>query len=82
SAAGQTISNQGTIAYDSDGNGTNDATAQTDDPGVPGADNPTSFTVAAAGGTDIPTLSNLGLLLLALAVAGLAFGNLKRRKSA
>jgi uncharacterized repeat protein (TIGR01451 family) len=82
SAAGQTISNQGTIAYDSDGNGTNDATAQTDDPGVPGADNPTSFTVAAAVGTDIPTLSNLGLLLLALAVAGLAFGSLKRRKSA
>jgi uncharacterized repeat protein (TIGR01451 family) len=82
SAAGQTISNQGTIAYDSDGNGTNDATAQTDDPGVAGADNPTSFTVAAAGGADIPTLSNLGLLLLALAVAGLAFGNLKRRKSA
>jgi len=81
SAAGQTISNQGTIAYDSDGNGTNDATAQTDDPGAPGADNPTSFTVAAAG-TDIPTLSNLGLLLLALAVAGLAFGSLKRRKSA
>ncbi len=82
SAASQTISNQGTIAYDSDGNGTNDAAAQTDDPGVPGADNPTSFRVAAAAGSDIPTLSNLGLLLLALAVAALAFGSLKRRKSA
>ena len=81
SAAGQTVSNQGTIAYDSDGNGTNDATAQTDDPGVPGPANPTSFTVAAAG-TDIPTLSNLGLLLLGLAMAGLAFASLKRRKSA
>ena len=33
-AAGTTVSNQGTISYDSDGNGTNDATAQTDDPGV------------------------------------------------
>src|SRR6185295_1339273 len=66
SAAGTTVSNQGTIAFDADGNGTNEATAQTDDPGTPGAANPTSFAVAAAVGPSIPTLSPLGLLLLGL----------------
>ena len=40
-----TVSNQGTISYDTDGNGTNDATAQTDDPAVAGAANPTAFVV-------------------------------------
>jgi len=44
SAEGQTVSNQGTLSYDADGNGVNEATAQTDDPGVAGAANPTVFT--------------------------------------
>ncbi len=82
SAAGHTVSNQGSIAYDSDGNGTNESTAQTDDPGVPGAANPTSFTVASASLIDVPTLSTLGLALLALGLAILGFAMLKRRKSA
>ncbi|GAB3510501.1 hypothetical protein GCM10027341_48930 [Spirosoma knui] len=42
---GQLISNQGTINFDSDGNGTNENTALTDDPGTAGPNNPTSFTV-------------------------------------
>jgi uncharacterized repeat protein (TIGR01451 family) len=41
----QTISNQGTINYDADGNGVNEATALTDDPSVDGTSNPTSFVV-------------------------------------
>jgi FG-GAP-like repeat len=41
--AGSVIANQGTIAYDSDGNGTGDATHPTDDPALPGAGDPTSF---------------------------------------
>jgi uncharacterized repeat protein (TIGR01451 family) len=41
--AGQTISNQGTISYDADGNGTNEASTVTDDPSVAGNGNPTSF---------------------------------------
>ena len=45
---GQTISNQGTISYDADGNGTNEATALTDDPTVGGSSDPTSFTVCFA----------------------------------
>ena len=43
--AGQILSNQGTLSYDSDVNGTNDQSALTDDPGLPGASDPTSFTV-------------------------------------
>ena len=39
------ISNQGTIRSDADNNGTNEATAVTDDPGLDGASDPTSFTV-------------------------------------
>jgi uncharacterized repeat protein (TIGR01451 family) len=45
--AAQLISNQGTIAYDADNNGTNEATVSTDDPTVPGATNPTVFQVAS-----------------------------------
>ncbi len=81
-AAGQTVSNQGTISYDADGNGTNESTAQTDDPGVAGAANPTSIVVG--GGTPVPavpTLSTLGLALLALLLGGLAFAILRRRRA-
>jgi uncharacterized repeat protein (TIGR01451 family) len=42
------ISNQGTINYDSEGNGTNETTTLTDDPGAPGSANPTAFVVGAA----------------------------------
>jgi uncharacterized repeat protein (TIGR01451 family) len=45
-AAGQTVTNQGQIAFDADGNGINEATAQTDDPGTQPANDPTSFVVA------------------------------------
>ncbi|HVG33171.1 MAG TPA: cadherin-like domain-containing protein, partial [Pyrinomonadaceae bacterium] len=41
----QTVTNQGTINYDADGNGVNEATAFTDDPSVDGASNPTTFIV-------------------------------------
>lgn len=78
-AAGQTVSNQGTVSFDSDGNGTNDATAQTDDPGVAGDANPTSVQVAAAPADAIPTLSQLGFVVLALALTGMALALLRRR---
>lgn len=41
------INNQATIAFDSDDNGTNDATGHSDDPAVGGTANPTSFAVGA-----------------------------------
>jgi len=79
-AAGTTVSNQGTISFDADGNGTNESTAQTDDPAVGGAANPTSITVP--GTVQIPTLSAFGLALLGLILAGLAFAMLRRRRNA
>jgi uncharacterized repeat protein (TIGR01451 family) len=48
---GTTISNQGTISFDADGNGTNESAALTDDPGQPGADDPTSFVVGPSLGS-------------------------------
>jgi uncharacterized repeat protein (TIGR01451 family) len=47
---GATVSNQGTINYDADGNGTNEASRVTDDPSVSGTSDPTSFVVDPAGG--------------------------------
>lgn len=76
---GTTVTNQGTIAFDGDGNGTNESTARTDDPGQPGTSNATSFTVGAAA---IPTLSPLGWLVLALTLAALGLGVLRRGRRA
>jgi uncharacterized repeat protein (TIGR01451 family) len=56
------VNNQGTINFDSNGDGANDATALTDDPAAPGATDPTGFAIAQA----IPALAPLGLLVLAL----------------
>ena len=42
-AAGANVSNQGSVAFDADGNGSNESTALTDDPGVAGSANPTVF---------------------------------------
>jgi uncharacterized repeat protein (TIGR01451 family) len=76
---GTTIANQGTIAFDGDGNGANERTAQTDDPGQPGAADPTGLVVTAAA---IPTLSTLGWLVLALVLTILALGFLRGRRVA
>ena len=56
-SGGTVVSNQGTVSYDSDGNGTNDATAPTDDPSTPTPNDATSFTVTGGGGT--PVLQNV-----------------------
>jgi uncharacterized repeat protein (TIGR01451 family) len=54
---GTVVSNQGSISYDSDGNGSNEATGVTDDPSVGGATDPTSFTVDAAVVTGTKTVT-------------------------
>jgi uncharacterized repeat protein (TIGR01451 family) len=43
----QTVTNQGTAAYDADGNGTNESSTLTDDPAVAGKADPTSFKVTS-----------------------------------
>jgi hypothetical protein len=48
---GAAVSNQGTINFDSDNDGVNDANALTDDPNVAGPSDPTAFQVLS-GATD------------------------------
>jgi uncharacterized repeat protein (TIGR01451 family) len=55
-ALGTTISNQATISYDANVDGTNEATALTDDPSVGGSDDPTDF-VAVSPTMDFYTLA-------------------------
>jgi len=43
--AGQTVSNQASVHFDGDGDGTNESTVPSDNPGLPGASDPTSFVV-------------------------------------
>jgi uncharacterized repeat protein (TIGR01451 family) len=68
-APGSTVANQATLAYDADGNGTNEASGASDDPATPPSNDPTSFVVGAAPIGEIPTLGRSGLLALAAALA-------------
>jgi len=65
---GQTISNQATLLFDGDANGTNETTVFSDDPGTGAANDATAFAVFVP----IPTASTLGLILLALLMAAVA----------
>jgi uncharacterized repeat protein (TIGR01451 family) len=78
---GQTLFNQGTINFDADGNGTNESSTVTDDPGVGGAGDPTALDVALGqvNPLEIPTNSGLGLTLLALVLAAAGL-SLRRRQ--
>jgi uncharacterized repeat protein (TIGR01451 family) len=77
--AGQTIRNQGTIFFDADGNGTNESSILTDDPSVGGTSDPTAFTVASIA--QVPTLSTVGLVLMALLLAAGALLAVRRRSA-
>ncbi|HXH91818.1 MAG TPA: hypothetical protein VNN25_09575, partial [Thermoanaerobaculia bacterium] len=62
---GTTISNQATVSYDSDANGTNDASRVSDDPSTAAPGDATSFQVVGS----VPALSRMMLFLLAAALA-------------
>ncbi|MEO8459462.1 MAG: DUF11 domain-containing protein, partial [Dokdonella sp.] len=70
------IFNQGTIHYDGDGNGTNEANTVTDDPNVGGNANPTGFSVAV----NVSAISTLGALLLIALLALVAAYTTRRRR--
>ena len=74
--AGMTLCNQATIAFDADGNGTNESIGFSDDPDQPGPADPCCFRVLI---TEIPALSGEGLAALALLLAGFALLRLRRR---
>jgi uncharacterized repeat protein (TIGR01451 family) len=69
--------NQGTVFFDGDGNGSNESSGLTDDPGLPAGDDPT--VIRGLAPADIPTLDGLGLAALAALLAGLGLLLLRRR---
>ncbi len=75
--AGMTLCNQATIAYDADGDGTNESIGFSDDPDEPGPADPCCFQVLK--NFEVPLLSGDGLAALALLLAGLAVLRLRRR---
>jgi uncharacterized repeat protein (TIGR01451 family) len=76
---GTTISNQGTIHYDANGDGTNESSAVTDDSAQTGGANPTIFVVGApAVASDVPALDGFGLAALSLLLAAVAVLVLRR----
>lgn len=78
--AGLTISNQGSFSFDADGNGTNESTGTTDDPAAGGAADPTDLVVGLNPNVlEIPTVSHMGLALLALMLVGFGFTMIRRR---
>lgn len=74
-AGGQLVSNQGSVSYDADANGTNETTVLTDAPGG-GSGDPTTF--LALSEAVIPTLSGAGLGLAGLLVAWAAVWSIRR----
>ncbi|HEY0511691.1 MAG TPA: IPTL-CTERM sorting domain-containing protein [Thermoanaerobaculia bacterium] len=73
------VSNQGSVSYDSDLNGTNETTVLTDDPAVGGTSDPTTFRVVPAAIAEVPTLSEWGLMLLGFGLLLAAWTQLRRR---
>ncbi len=77
-APGTTITNQASLAFDSNGDGTNDAAGVSDDPGPQGSGDPTALVVAAAVPVDIPALDVLGVALLTALLAAVGARKLRR----
>ena len=69
-AAGETISNQAVFRFDGDGDNTNESNGVTDDPTTGPAGDPTAILALAAPVPEIPTASELTLVLLGLLLAG------------
>ncbi|MGB2840905.1 MAG: hypothetical protein WBC40_00255 [Halobacteriota archaeon] len=62
--AGMVISNQGTVNYDSNGDGTNDATEPTDDPGTEEENDPTNLVLGFIPSMRVPIMTPIGMIAL------------------
>lgn len=71
SPGGPEICNQGEVFFDSQGNGMNGGTRLTDDPDLPGDEDPTCFILESlpAESSPIPTLGEWSLILLSLGMS-------------
>ncbi|HEV8631952.1 MAG TPA: DUF11 domain-containing protein [Thermoanaerobaculia bacterium] len=69
---GTSVSNQAILHYDGDVDGSNEASAPSDDPAPPGAADPTTFVVGQQSVVEIPTLDGRALVALATLLAALA----------
>jgi uncharacterized repeat protein (TIGR01451 family) len=77
---GTIVQNQAALSWDGDGDGVSEATGVSDDPGVGGAADPTELVVGQPPPiVTVPTLNELGLVLLAGVLGLLAVGRLTRR---
>ncbi len=75
-APGPPVSNQASVFYDADGDGTNEASSLSDDPDAPGGADPTAFIVTAP--VAIPALSPLARCLLVVLLTVFAIRALDR----
>jgi uncharacterized repeat protein (TIGR01451 family) len=83
---GTGICNQGFVHWDSDEDGSSDATEPTDDPGTPADDDPTCFVVhvptapiPVTGTIDAPSLTEWGMIVLSILLATAFWWRLRRR---
>lgn len=72
------IANQGTVNFDPDGDGSNDASRATDNPVTASPGDSTVFAVARIPGFTIPMLGGLALGILALMFAALGMASVRR----
>ena len=87
---GDQICNQGTVHWDSNGDGTNDSTTLTDDPTTDDEDDPTCLTIDVpvgplplSGTIDAPTLSEWGMIVASCLFAlAFAWHWVRRRRQA
>ena len=77
-ANAQVVSNQAAIAFDADGNGSNESSALSSDPRVASSNSPTLIFVADT--RVIPTLSTWALALLAMMLTAVAGGLARQRR--
>ena len=76
---GATISNQGEAFFDADGDGENESSTMTDNPGIAGDGQATDF--AATVIEQVPILNGAGLAMIGLALALAGAGLLSRRRA-
>jgi uncharacterized repeat protein (TIGR01451 family) len=79
-ANGTPITNQGTISYDGNDDGVNEASAATDDPSTGTAGDPTAIVVGQQSAIEVPTLGDFGLVALTGLLALGGARSMRRRR--